>query len=164
LENTESIPLRREFVNVAVLFALTTEVMERQAAALGISVSVRIDDDVPDAVRVDRDKVAWVITSLVGGALRHVRAPGGHIDVHASYELERQMLSIEVRDDGPGIAAEQLKKLLNRQGWRPGAALALLLVEDIAVAHGGRLDIDSVANPRDHFTAIRFTVPAPGTF
>jgi signal transduction histidine kinase len=78
----ESIPLRREPVDVGVLLELTTEVMQRQAQALGVTLAIHIDENVPDTVRVDRDKVAWAITSLVGSALRHVRTPDGSIDVH----------------------------------------------------------------------------------
>src|SRR5262249_37406721 len=128
--------------------------------AHGIALAIHIDDDVPDIVRVDRDKVAWAITSLIGSALRHVRAPGGSIDVGVSYDAATSTVSIVVRDDGPGIPAERLARLRDRSAWHPGAALALLLVEDIAVAHGGRLEIDSRADPHEHFTIIRLTLPA----
>jgi signal transduction histidine kinase len=145
-------------VNLAVLLALTTEVMQRQAAAVGIKLTVRIDDNVPDTALLDRDKVAWAITSLVGSALRHVRAPGGTIDVHASYDVEHTTIAVAVLDDGPGIPSDRLKKLLNREGWHPGVALALLLVEDIAAAHGGRLQIDSQTERATHFTNVQFTL------
>jgi signal transduction histidine kinase len=64
-----------------------------------------------------------------------------------------------VRDNGPGIPSDQLNKLLQREGWHPGSALALLLVEDIAAAHGGRIRIKSRTDPLDHFTSICFTIP-----
>jgi signal transduction histidine kinase len=154
-----SIPLRLEPVNLAVLLAMTTEIMERQAVALGIKLAVLVDDDVPDFVRLDRNKMAWVITSLVGSALRHVRTPGGTVEVHARYEIERSAITIDVRDDGAGIPPDRLKRLLNREGWHPGAALALLLVEDIAAAHGGGIEIESRAERSEHFTNIRVTIP-----
>ena len=72
-DSSESIPLRRQDVDVGVLLELTMEVMQRQAGLLGIALTLRIDDEVPSTVRLDRDKVAWAITSLVGSALRHVR-------------------------------------------------------------------------------------------
>jgi|RhiMetdeSRZDD1v2_1073273.scaffolds.fasta_scaffold152314_3 signal transduction histidine kinase len=156
----ESIPLRRESVNVGVLLELTTEVMQRQARTLGVTLSIIIDDDVPDAVHLDRDKVAWAITSLVGSALRHVRTPGGRIDVRVSYDVGRAILSIAVRDDGPGIPADRLERLLKRGSWQPGAALALLLVEDVAVAHRGRVEVESSNDRLEHFTKISVTIPA----
>ena len=155
----ESIPLRRQTVDVGVLLELSTEVMQRQAKALGISLTLHIDDEVPDTVRLDRDKIAWAITSLVGSALRHVRAPGGSVKVSVSRDAEGSGLVITVHDDGPGIPADRMNRLLHRDSWRPGAALALLLVEDIAVAHGGEIVVESQTGPSAHFTTVRFTIP-----
>ena len=154
----ESIPLRRQDVDVGVLLELTTEVMQRQARTLGIALTVRIDDEVPATVHLDRDKVAWAITSLVGTALRHVHGPQRSVDVHVSADSESS-LAVCVRDNGPGIPSDQLNRLLQREGWRPGSALALLLVEDIAVAHGGSVRIASSTDPLDHFTSVCFTIP-----
>jgi signal transduction histidine kinase len=143
---TDAIPLRRDHVNVAVLLELPTEVMQRQARDLGITLAIVIDD--------------WAITSLVGSALRHVASPGGRIDVRVSYDAAGGCVSITVRDDGPGISPEQVTRMLNRTNWHPGAALALLLVEDIAKAHGGGIHVRSSAERSGHFTEIRFTVSA----
>jgi signal transduction histidine kinase len=155
---SESIPLRREDVDVGVLVELSTEVMQRQAAAHSVRLNIHIDDTVPTTVRVDRDKVAWALTSLIGSALRHVQGPGGLIVVNVSLDAASHLI-IAVRDNGSGISPERLKKLLSRDAWHPGSALALLLVEDIAVAHGGRLDIESKADALDHFTSVRMTIP-----
>jgi signal transduction histidine kinase len=154
----ESIPLRREPIDVGVLVELTTEVMQLQARALGVTVTIRLDDTVPDIVDLDRDKVAWAITSLMGSALRHVRAREGIIRVDVSYDPARSVVTIAVFDNGPGIPQEQLNRLLHRGPWRPGSALALQLVADIAAAHGGGIEIESQTDPLDHFTKVSFTI------
>jgi len=156
---TESIPLHREAVDVGVLIELTTEVMQRQARTMGISLTVRIDDNVPSTVRLDRHKVAWAITSLVGSALRHVHGPDARVGVHVTWDAERSTVAFEVRDNGSGIPQDQLTGLLQRNAWRPGSALALLMVQDIAAAHGGGLAVESSAEPHDHFTNVQFTIP-----
>jgi signal transduction histidine kinase len=153
----ESIPLRRGPVDVGVLVELTTEMMRRQARERGVALTIHIDDNVPDVVHLDRDKVAWAVTNLMGSALRHVHTPGGSINIDVSYDAARSTLSIAVRDDGPGIPPYSLGRLLNRTAWHPGAALALLLVEDIAVAHGGGLEIESETGSV-HFTTVRLTI------
>ena len=159
----ESIPLRRQPVDVGVLVELTTEIMQIQAKTLGVTLSIHVDDDVPDVVIIDRDKVAWAITSLVGSALRHARTPGGVIALHVGYDTSASTLRVSVRDDGPGISSEQLKRLLQRDKWHPGSALALLLVQDIASAHGGTMEIESRVDRENHFTKVVFTIPAPGS-
>jgi len=158
--STESIPLHRQSVDVGLLVELTTDVMQIQARTLGITLTIRVDENVPDVVKLDRDKVAWAITSLVGSALRHVRR-GGTIVLHVSYDAPGSVLHLSVRDDGPGIPPERLSRLLQRENWRPGAALALLLVEEIAVAHGGQVVVESKADRLDHFTQVSFTIPVP---
>jgi signal transduction histidine kinase len=155
----ESIPIVRQDVDVGVLLEITTEVMQRQAAAHGVRLNIQIDENVPTTVHVDRDKVAWAITSLIGSALRHAQGPGGLIIVSVSYEDTSPRLVVAVRDNGPGIPGDRLKNLLRRDRWRPGSALALLMVEDIAVAHGGRVDIESKIGALDHFTSVRVTIP-----
>jgi signal transduction histidine kinase len=90
--------------------------------------------------------------------LRHVQGPGGLIIVSVSYDSHSQLV-ISVRDNGPGISADRLRNLLRRDRWRPGSALALLLIEDIVVAHGGRLEVESKADALDHFTSVRMTIP-----
>lgn len=160
-KSAESIPLHRQPVDAGVLVELTTEVMQLQARNFGVTLTIRVDDSVPEVLELDRDKVAWAITSLVGSALRHVRTPGGAIVLHVSYDAPRSTLLISVRDDGPGIPPDRLKRLLQRADFHAGSALGLLLVEDIAVAHGGRLAVDSRADRLDHFTQVSFTIPVP---
>ncbi|HUK36044.1 MAG TPA: HAMP domain-containing sensor histidine kinase [Vicinamibacterales bacterium] len=155
----ECIPLRREVVDVGVLIELTTEVMHRQAVAHGVTLRVHVDDAVPQALPLDRDKFAWVVTSLVGSALRHVRPRDGVISVDVHWDGARSELSMAVCDNGPGIPREHLGRLLNRGPWRPGAALALTLIAEIAAAHGGSMAIESQTDPRDHFTRVSLTIP-----
>ncbi len=154
--STRSIPLDRQSVHVGLLVELTTEGIQIQARTLGVTLTTRVDENVPEVVNLDRDKVAWAITSLVRSALRHVRR-GGTIVLHVSYERPRSTLRLSVRDDGPGIPPERLK----RENWHTGSALALLLVDYIAVAHGGQIVVESKTDRLDHFTKISFTIPVP---
>ena len=54
-----------------------------------------------------------------------------------------------VRDAGPGISAENQKKIFRRfftqrpAGVPPGTGLGLSIVESVAVAHGGRVEVES---------------------
>ncbi len=156
---TNSIPLHRQWVDVCVLIELTTEVMQRQAWLLGIALDIRIAEDVPAKAYLDRDKVAWAVTNLVGSALRHVRKPGGAVSIEVGWKAEGRSLYFTVTDDGPGIDADRLRHLLDRGHWHPGGALALLLVSDIAEAHGGSVVIQTKAEPSLHFTSASFTIP-----
>lgn len=61
--------------------------------------------------------------------------------------VERSTLILSIEDDGPGIPADQVARLLER-GARadestPGHGLGLAVVREISEAYGGRLEIDS---------------------
>jgi len=76
-----------------------------------------------------------------------------------SYDPAASTLRVSVRDNGRGISAERLTRLLQRENWYPGGALALLLVQDVAAAHGGAMQIESRTDRENHFTDVIFTIP-----
>ena len=63
--------------------------------------------------------------------------------------VEKGMLVMSVRDVGFGISAENQKKIFRRfftqcpAGVPPGTGLGLSIVESVAVAHGGRVEVES---------------------
>jgi two-component system OmpR family sensor kinase len=139
-------------------------VMRSQAAAIDVSLTLSIADDVPGVVRLDPGKIGWAITSLVGNALRYVRrgsrhSPGGAIAVAVSYNRAHPAIVVEVRDDGPGIVAETASRLFNHEDPHGPSGLGLLLVHDIVVAHGGTVEVRSPVEPSGNGTAIRVTIP-----
>ena len=99
----ESIPLHRQPVDVALLVELTTEVMQVQARTAGVTLTISVDDAVPDVVALDRDKIAWAIPASSEPRCGTCAAPGGVIVLHVGYDASRSTLRVSVRDDGPGI-------------------------------------------------------------
>lgn len=161
----EALAIRRTATNVRELLTSKLAVISFQAGSVDVTLTVEVADNVPTAVQLDSDKVAWAVTTLVGNALRYVRTPsarlgGKRIDVRATYDRATSEVTIEVQDDGPGIPADTVTRLFTRDGLNArGAGLGLLLIRDIMVAHGGRVDVRSRTDPGDHGTAIRLAFP-----
>jgi signal transduction histidine kinase len=157
--------IRRMPTDVRKLLASKLAVISSQAAAVDVTLSVVVADDVPAVVHVDSEKVAWAVSTLVGNALRYVRSgsrrmPGGAINVRVSVDPIRSQVMIDVRDDGPGIPADTVTRLFKRDGLNVrGAGLALLLMSDICAAHGGTVDVRSNIDPAEHGTSVRLTFP-----
>lgn len=108
---------------------------------LGRKVAVRADR-VP-AFAFARQALRRALGNLVDNALRYAGEPV-EIDLHR----EGDRVVIEVLDRGPGIPAgeaERLKRPFTRldeaRGGHGGAGLGLAIVERVARAHGGRLDL-----------------------
>ena len=137
----EALALRRSPTNLRDLLASKLALLLSQAEAAGVTLRIEVDEDVPAILHLDSEKIAWAVTTLVGNALRYVQTPsrrlaGRTVQVWAS--RRPSVVTIEVRDDGPGIPADTVRRLFIRDGLNVrGSGLALLLVRDILTAHGG---------------------------
>lgn len=98
----------------------------------------RCDDAVVD---VDRHRITQAVLQLADNAVRHTGA-ADRISLGAA--ADDGTLRIWVDDSGPGIPVEDRSLVLRRFAHGPGSAgagLGLSLVQAIAVAHGGRVEI-----------------------
>jgi signal transduction histidine kinase len=101
----------------------------------------------PDlTVMADRDRIGQVVTALIDNAVRYAAA-GRVIEFEADVENEGRssMLSLCVRDRGPGIPPEHLPRIFDRF-WRAeqsrgrgsgGSGLGLAIASAICEAHQG---------------------------
>ena len=118
----------------------------------------------PDAVAwADRAKVTQILVNLVSNAFKHT-PPGTRVDVFADPAAGTQV-SLVVRDNGPGIAAEKQSTIfepfvqLDRSLSNPvdGLGLGLAIARDLARGMGGDLTVQSAGTG----ALFRLTVPRP---
>jgi signal transduction histidine kinase len=96
------------------------------------------------AFRGARQDLEEVLGNLLDNACKWARQK---VQVRVEREAERLRLTIE--DDGPGLAADQRAKVLER-GRRldervPGSGLGLAIVADIVELYGGRIALERAA-------------------
>lgn len=157
-----AIPLHRSSVDLLGVPSSAVKVMRDQSEEIGVQVVVAGRGDAP-RVEVDADKIAWVVTTLVGNALRYVRrgtrrTPGGTVLVEL--DVTPVAATITVDDDGPGIPPEKLAAIFEQSGEaRHGVGLNLLLVRDVVAAHGGEVEITSRCSAIDGGTKVRLRIP-----
>jgi signal transduction histidine kinase len=105
-------------------------------------------------------RLARVLSDLVENAVRH-SPDGGTVEVVV--EAEDGGASVCVRDQGVGLAPEELPHIFERfyrvEGIRrlDGAGLELYVCQAIVVAHGGRMWAESAGPGRG--SAFCFTLP-----
>lgn len=102
-------------------------------------------------VRGHATELTRLTTNLIENARRYGRhedgsAPRVTVRVYASADA----VAIEVADDGPGVARDQLERLKrpftranSARSEASGAGLGLAIVERIVTRHGGRLELES---------------------
>jgi signal transduction histidine kinase len=116
---------------------------------------------------VDREKIAWSVSALVGNALRYVTHgqiggdAGGSIVVQLKAGDVPGEVAISVQDDGPGIPGDKLPFLFERRdGAVHAEGLALSLVRQIVTALGGRIEVSSRRDLDHHGTSVTIVLRA----
>ena len=157
----EAVPLRRAATPLAPLIMRTLDAFVTQAKSADVELDVRLGPDLPEIVAIDGEKLAWVLSTLVGGALRHAapstprKAP--RIEVEGHWDGATDEIVVTVSDNGPGIAPERLRWLFQADpSTGKSAGLALLMARDILIAHRGSIEVAS-----DPQNGTRFTLRFP---
>lgn len=127
-----------------------------QAKEKGIDLVVTVPPDLP-AAWADAGKITWVISNLVGNAIRYTPA-GGRITVTAEQKGNR--LHVSVADTGVGIPESEFENIFRKfvqlpgpEGTSPGGAgLGLSIAREIVQAHGGRIWVESRVGVGSKFT------------
>ena len=116
--------------------------------------------DVPD-VLFDPNRLAQVIDNLLGNAIKF--SPQNS-NIYVSLDLDSDMAKVSVRDEGPGIPAEEQSKLFGefqRLSVQPtdgekSTGLGLAIVKKIVEAHKGVLEVQSQTGKGSTFS---FSIP-----
>ena len=132
-------PPPAEPVDLTAVAERAVDDVERARPREGIELHVGGDASATgDAVALER-----AIANLVDNATRHARS---RVDVTLTRENGRA--TVEVRDDGPGFPVELLDHAVDRfvRGNTGGSAgLGLAIVDAVAGAHGGGIEISNDA-------------------
>jgi two-component system sensor histidine kinase GlrK len=147
---------------------LIKSVLENQQLTL-VAQRVRLDVQVEDLTPLaDRSKVRLILDNLLSNAVKFTPR-GGTISLHA--RAEREQLILDVMDSGPGIPADERKRIFEAfyQGKTPqgghvkGTGIGLSVVTEFVNAHGGSIEIFESKSGGAHFRIrlpLRAAVPA----
>ena len=147
--------IRREPVDLAAV----ARAVVAEAQGIARTRNVHLTLDAPAEAEVYADPVALrrALVNLVVNAVEHA---GGEVAV--TVEGHERGLAVAVRDNGPGIAPSELKRLFKpfergRMAEARGAGLGLAITLGLVELHGGTLSAHSVVGEGSTFTV---TLPA----
>jgi signal transduction histidine kinase len=106
----------------------------------------------------DGDRVLQIITNLLANAFRWT-PNGGSVGLHLS--SENGNIHVAVEDTGPGIGPEEQDRIF-RPFWThdgKGTGLGLAIARELAMALGGRIDLDSEVGRGSKFELVLPTLP-----
>jgi signal transduction histidine kinase len=103
-----------------------------------------VPDDLP-SVAMDGEELRQVILNLVMNGIQAMEG-GGRLLVTAA-RPDDGLLSLSIRDTGPGIPAELLPRIFDPfvTGRASGTGLGLSIVQRILANHGASIRVSSVA-------------------
>ena len=139
----------RQDVGVADALADVVHWHRTPARSAGVEVSVDVDPDL--TVWAHASGVRQVLANLLGNAIVHHRPGGGSVHLSAGRllgESGHAMVRIIVRDDGPGLDADQLARAFEpfvrfAGNGVKGTGLGLSISRTIAERDGGAVRVES---------------------
>ncbi len=156
LSKIESGKIKMEFdkTNIKRLLETTIKPFEKQAEEKNINLII---EDIDENIQgwADANKISWVVSNLIGNALRYTE--GGEISLGA--KISGQKIYIHVADTGTGIPEEYQDKIFdkfvrasNNDDGTSGTGLGLAIAKEIIEAHGGSIWVDSEEGKGSKFT------------
>jgi signal transduction histidine kinase len=121
----------------------SVEAVERAVSRLYDQVTIDITGDRAAQVRVERQDLDEMLGNLVENAAKY---GNGRVFVTVDRPSGGKV-TIQIEDDGPGIAQQQREELFTRgkrldTTGKPGTGLGLAIVRDVAEIYGGSVSLD----------------------
>jgi signal transduction histidine kinase len=169
--------LNREVINLPEIVANAVEDLQLMAIDNGITMRVEIASDFPP-LHADAIRLQQVLRNLIINALRFTPQGGDAIisarilnktsDAISATSTrtpeDQQLIEVQVRDTGNGIAPEYQERIFERfyqipivtAGRSSGQGLGLAIVKMIVELHGGQVAVESMPGAGSIF---KFTLP-----
>ena len=135
-----------ETVNLSDIVQQARSLLQSLADTSGCTLKISVPQHL--LVRGDASQLGQVVYNLIENALKY---SGKGKEVHVTGTLEGGTVLLEIKDNGPGIAAHHVPRLTERfyrvnvqdSRTRGGTGLGLAIVKHIVSRHRGRLLITS---------------------
>jgi two-component system, sensor histidine kinase len=143
-----------------------TDLLGPVAQEKGLGFQVHFAPDLPPCASGDASRIKQVLHNLIGNAIKFTAPRAGYSQVVVTAQVQDGGLCFTVRDNGDGIAADQIERIFDAfeqadtdpTARRAGTGLGLTISRQLARAMGG--DVRCQSAPGQGATFV-FTVAAP---
>ena len=140
---TGALSLRTERMDVLAELDEAVYVFKERARREGMELNYAVTD-MPSPMDGDPDRIKQVFVNILDNAIKY-SSQGGKIDVFA--DVDGNMLSVSVQDNGCGIDPEDLPKVTEKFFKSNisvrGSGIGLAVCDEIVRRHGGSLTFES---------------------
>lgn len=161
-----SLKINQERIEVIVLLRLSVNAF--QSLAVEKNIQLQFESDHNRLIgKTDADKLEQIVNNLLSNAIKFTSA-GGTVTLSVTYE--KQLLTIQVKDTGIGIAPESLDKIFERfhQAGKPvmgerGTGIGLALIKEMIELMQGEITVESELGVGSTFTVTLPILPVQST-
>lgn len=147
--------LYRNQVALPELIEQLADMFAMQAKEKGIAFHRRVHDPLPDAVITDEKRLRQILINLLSNAIKYTT----HGEVGFDIFYRNQVAEFVIRDTGPGIGPDHLKRIFapfervrdSHTPNLPGTGLGLTIVNLLTDIMGGDVQVDSVPGQGSEF-------------
>lgn len=153
--------LEIEAVDLARIVSHVTKLLRPEASARQVKLATSVAPDLP-ILQADGGQLTQAVLNLVINALQAV-GTGGCVCLRVTVAPEQE-IRLEVQDTGPGVPPERLGEVFEPYFTtkEEGSGLGLWIAQQIAVAHGGTLEVRNAAEGGAVF-CLRLPLLKPGS-
>jgi signal transduction histidine kinase len=149
----------RESVDVNQVLGETLKLLEAQAAGQAVCFELDLEPVMPTALG-SAGALRQVFLNLATNAL-HAMPQGGRLRCTTTYQRQNQTIEVRFTDTGPGVSSQDRQHLFEPffTTRSEGTGLGLALCREIALQHGGSIELEPGAGAGATFCLV---LPAAG--
>jgi len=143
--------LLREEVDMRALCERAYATFAEEARVRGVDYELELGEG--PVLVTDGDRVLQIVTNLLANALR-MTPEGGRVDL--ALDAQDGQVTVAVADSGPGIEPQERERIFRAfwSGDGAGTGLGLTIARELALALGGRLEVESEPGQGSRFVLV----------
>lgn len=144
-------------LDIGNLISDTIDLLEGLAEKRSVKIQWEKDTPKTEIVLADTKRMQQVLINLLENGVKYGKENG---NIYLGVETEKDLVTISVRDDGPGIDQDHLKRIFerfyrveqSRNRAKGGSGLGLAIVKHILELHGSKVQVISKLNKGTTFS------------
>ena len=155
--------------NVIDLKQTVTDVanmIQVRADSRGLDFSLTLDENLPNNVKLDANKISQVLINLLGNAVKFAEKGLVSLEVSNTNSNNNCIINFTVKDTGPGVAFKQQERIFEpfvqlghsneTSAHQTGTGLGLAISQQLVQLMGGRIKLESIEGKGSTFS---FSIP-----
>jgi two-component system phosphate regulon sensor histidine kinase PhoR len=131
--------------------------LENKASKRDVTIKLNFDPSKNHVTKADRSKIYRVCQNLIFNAIKYNHDEG---EVVVTLKSQKNSLQVDIKDNGPGIPPEDLKRIFerfyrvekSRSKEKGGTGLGLAIVKHILEGHKSKISVSSTVGKGSVFT------------